>query len=47
MNGGASSVALGIYSNMAENFTAYWADEMDIDAAINNVTEFMEEEFAK
>mgnify|MGYP003674115609 CR=1 FL=1 len=46
MNGGASSNALGLYSNMAENFTAYWADELDIDTAINNVTEFMEKEFA-
>ena len=32
---------------MAENFTAYWAGDMELDTAIANVTKFLEAEFAK
>jgi multiple sugar transport system substrate-binding protein len=47
MNGGTEGGAFAIYANMAENFTAYWAGDMDVDTAIVNVTKFLEAEFAK
>ena len=47
MNGGTEGFAFSVYSNMAENFTAYWAGDMELDTAIANVTKFLEAEFAK
>ena len=47
MNGGTEGGAFSVYSNMAENFTAYWAGDMELDTAIANVTKFLETEFAK
>ncbi|MCP4382130.1 MAG: extracellular solute-binding protein, partial [Hyphomicrobiales bacterium] len=47
MNGGTTAEALGIYSNMAENFTAYWNDALDQDTAIANVEAYMKEALGK
>ena len=41
-NGGTSAEALGVYTNMAENFTGYWNDALDQDAAIKNVDDIHE-----
>ena len=47
MNGGTSAEALGVYSNMAENFTGYWNGAIDEDAAIANVEAYMKKAFGK
>ncbi|MEQ9688827.1 MAG: extracellular solute-binding protein [Bauldia litoralis] len=47
MNGSTSAEALGIYSNMAENFTAYWNGALDQDTAIANVEAYMKDAFGK
>lgn len=45
--GGTSAEALGVYTNMAENFTGYWNDTMDQDTAIKNVVTYMTGVFKK
>ncbi|MEP2579841.1 MAG: extracellular solute-binding protein, partial [Roseibium sp.] len=47
MNGSTSAEALGIYSNMAENFTAYWNGALDQDTAIANVEAYMKDAYGK
>ncbi len=47
MNGGTSAQALDIYTVMAENFTGYWNDALDIDTAIGNVETAMKKAFGK
>ena len=42
MNGSTALQALGVYSNMAENFTGYWNDAIDQDTAIANVVDLHE-----
>ncbi len=37
VNGGTTEYALGIYTTMAEKFTAYWTDEIDADTALAEV----------
>jgi multiple sugar transport system substrate-binding protein len=46
-NGGTSAEALGVYTNMAENFTGYWNDALDQDTAIKNVVTYMDGVFKK
>lgn len=46
-NGGTSAEALGVYTNMAENFTGYWNDALDQNAAIKNVVTYMDGVFKK
>ena len=47
MNGSTAAEALGVYSNMAENFTAYWNGALDQDTAIANVVAYMKEAYGK
>ena len=47
MRGSTSAEALGVYSNMAENFTAYWNGALDQDTAIANVEAYMKDAFGK
>jgi multiple sugar transport system substrate-binding protein len=47
MNGGTSSVAIAVYTNMAQNFTGYWNGTIDEDTAIKNVVDFMKDKFKK
>ena len=47
MNGSTAAQALGVYSNMAENFTAYWNGALDQDTAIANVVAYMKEAYGK
>jgi multiple sugar transport system substrate-binding protein len=46
-NGGTSSEALGVYTNMAENFTGYWNGTIDQATAIKKVSEYMTGVFKK
>ncbi len=47
MNGSTAAQALGVYSNMAENFTAYWNGALDQDTAIANVVAYMKDAYGK
>ena len=47
MRGSTSAEALGVYTNMAENFTAYWNGALDQDTAIANVVAYMKDAFDK
>jgi ABC-type glycerol-3-phosphate transport system substrate-binding protein len=47
MRGSTSAEALGVYSNMAENFTGYWNGAIDEDTAIANVEAYMKKAFGK
>jgi multiple sugar transport system substrate-binding protein len=46
-NGGTSAEALGVYTNMAENFTGYWNEALDQNTAIKNVVTYMQGVFKK
>jgi multiple sugar transport system substrate-binding protein len=46
-NGGTSAEALGVYTNMAENFTGYWNGTIDRSTAIKKVSEYMTGVFKK
>ena len=46
-NGGTSSEALGVYTNMAENFTGYWNGTIEQATAIKKVSEYMTGVFKK
>jgi hypothetical protein len=46
-NGGTSAEALGVYTNMAENFTSYWSGEIDQATALKRVTDYMTGVFKK
>ena len=43
MNGGTAEKALGVYELQAKEFTGYWADQQDIDAALEATTSGMSE----
>lgn len=43
MNGATSQNALGVYEAQAAEFTGYWAGTQDLDTAIANVTEKMDD----
>jgi multiple sugar transport system substrate-binding protein len=45
--GGTSAEALGVYTNMAENFTGYWNETIDQATAIKNVADYMNGVFKK
>ena len=45
--GGTSAEALGVYTNMAENFTGYWNETIDQATAIKNVSDYMNGVFKK
>ena len=47
MNGSTHAKAMGIYTNMAENFTGYWTGEIEQDEAIANVVADMKKAFAQ
>ncbi len=46
-NGATSADALAIYTNQAENFTGYWTDAFDLETAMKNVVDYMNESFAE
>ena len=43
MNGGTAEKALGVYELQAKEFTGYWADQQDIDAALEATASGMSE----